>query len=102
MKRILGVLAVIFVAACSSTGIVPLDDGVYMISKRRVQVGISTPEGVKAEVYREANAFCAEKNLVVETIKFEVTDPEFAESGRVYLEFRCKEKSGKLLDWLKF
>jgi hypothetical protein len=78
-------------ASCSSTGVVPLDGGgTYMIAKRSAQVEFGPPDGVKADVYREANEFCAKENKEVETINLEVTNSGFARPGNVSLTFRCK------------
>lgn len=89
MKYIL-VLISFMLTACSSTGIVPMDSGTYMIAKRSAQVGFGPPNGVKADVYREANDFCAKDQKHVETINLEVTNSGFARPGNVSLNFRCK------------
>lgn len=57
MKKVL-ILAALLLPACSSTGVVPMDSGTYLIAKRSAQVGFGPPDGVKADVYREANEFC--------------------------------------------
>ena len=88
--RYLLVLLVFLLAACSSTGVVPMDSGTYMIAKKSAQVGFGPPDGVKADVYREANEFCAKENKEVETINLEVTNSGFAKPGNVCLTFRCK------------
>ena len=89
MKYIL-ILVVFVLAACSSTGVVPMDSGTYMIAKRSAQVGFGPPDGVKADVYREANDFCTKQGKEVETIKLDVTNSGFARPGNVSLHFRCK------------
>lgn len=89
MKYLL-VFLLLLLTACSSTGVVPLDSGSYMIAKRSAQVGFGPPDGVKADVYREANKFCAKQNKEVETINLEVTNSGFAKPGNVSLTFRCK------------
>lgn len=89
MKYIL-ILAAFMLAACSSTGVVRMDSGTYMIAKRSVQVGFGPPDSVKADVYREANDFCAKQQKEVETINLEVTNSGFARPGNVFLQFRCK------------
>ncbi len=89
MKYLL-VLLILLVTACSSTGVVPMDSGTYMIAKRSAQIGFGPPDGVKADVYREANEFCANERKVVETINLEVTNSGFAKPGNVSLIFRCK------------
>ena len=54
------------------------------------QLGFGPPDGVKADVYREANEFCAKEGLEVETVDIEVTNSGFARPGNVSLTFRCK------------
>jgi hypothetical protein len=76
--------------ACGSTGVVPMDNGVFMIAKRSAQAGFGPPVGAKAEVYRQANAFCAKQGKSVETISVDMTDSGFARPGSVTLQFRCK------------
>jgi hypothetical protein len=88
---ITGILAMILFG-CSSTGIVQTDGGKYLIAKKSPQVGLGPPIGVRAEVYQEANEFCAKENKVVETINLELTNAGFARSAVATLEFRCKTK----------
>ena len=80
------------VVACSNTGIVPMDKGTYMISKKSPQIGFGPPIGIKGEAYTEANDFCAKESKAVETIKYEETNAGFARSAAVALEFRCIPK----------
>lgn len=89
MKNIL-VLFTLFLTACSSTGVIPMDDGIYMIAKRSAQVGFGPPDGVKADVYIEANQFCDKKNKKVKTVKLDMTNSGFAKPGNVSLEFKCE------------
>ena len=77
---------------CSSTGVVPMDKGTYLIAKKSAQVGFGPPIAVKGEVYREANDFCAMEGKAVETIKLDETHSGFARSAAVSLEFRCVAK----------
>ena len=67
MRRIL-ILVAAMLAACSSTGIVPMDSGTYIISKRHPQAGFGPPTKIKGEAYQEANDFCAKDQKTVETI----------------------------------
>ena len=83
---------VLAVVGCASTGIVQTDAGKYMIAKKSPQVGFGPPIGVRAEVYQEANEFCAKENKTVETINLELTDSGFGRAAAVNLEFRCKAK----------
>ena len=79
---------VLLVSACSSTGVVPMDEGVYMIAKRSAQVGFGPPDGVKADVYKEANDYCAKTKQKIETVKLVMTNSSFAKAGNVSLEFK--------------
>jgi hypothetical protein len=75
---------------CSSTGVIPMDEGRYMIAQRSVQVGFGPPDAVKAEVYKEANEFCKQQGKTVKTENLQVTDSGFARPGNVSLEFSCQ------------
>ncbi|WP_397390624.1 hypothetical protein [Polynucleobacter sp.] len=80
----------LFLLACSSTGVVPMDGGTFMIAQRSAQVGFGPPDGVKADVYKEANEFCSKQQKTVETIKLDVTNSGFGRPGNVSLQFKCK------------
>jgi hypothetical protein len=87
--RLLCVLALFTLTACSSTGVVPMNKDSYLISKKSAQVGFGPPIGIKGEVYTEANDFCNKEGKAVETLKYEETNSGFARSAAVALEFRC-------------
>jgi hypothetical protein len=76
-------------AACSSTGVVPTDGDNYMVSKRSAQVGFGPADGAKADIYREANDFCATQNKKVKTVSLEMTDSGFARPASASLLFQC-------------
>lgn len=86
------VLFVFILTSCGSTGVVPMDLETYMIAKRSVRAGYGPPDDAKADVYREANEFCAKDTLVIETINLEITNASFARPGNVSLTFRCINK----------
>jgi hypothetical protein len=88
-------LCVAVLAGCASTGIVPMDSGVYMMSKKSAQVGFGPPVGIKGEAYAEANDFCARKGQTVQTTRYEETNAGFARSAAVALEFRCVSDPAK-------
>lgn len=77
-------------SGCASTGVVPADHGVYIISKQSAAGIFGTPEGVKADIYAEANEFCARMNKGVETVKVEAKNAvPFARQGSATLQFKC-------------
>lgn len=88
--KYIAVFSIVLFTACSSTGVVPMDKGTYMIGKRSVQIGFGPPSGVKADVYKEANEFCAQKQKMVKTLNLEVTNSAFAKPGHISLEFQCE------------
>jgi len=90
MKYIWVILVVLTLSSCRSTGVVPMDSGTYFIAKRSLQAGFGPPDGVRADVYREANNFCNQEKKEVETIKLDVTNSGFGRPGNVFLSFRCK------------
>ena len=81
---------VFFMVGCASTGVVPMDAGTYMIAKRSAQAGFGPPDGVKADIYKEANEFCSKENKTVKTIDLQVTNTSFGRPGNVSLTFRCE------------
>jgi hypothetical protein len=66
-----------------------MDRDTYVISKRSAQLGFGPPEGAKADVYKEANEFCAKQNGQVETVRLRMTNSAYAQPGSVSLQFRC-------------
>ena len=83
-------IAVVALTACSNTGVVPTGDDTYMIAKRSAQVGFGPPVNAQADVYEEANAFCAKQQKTLKTVDLDVTNSGFARSGAVNLQFRCE------------
>ena len=89
-STIVAVACLIAIASCSSTGIIPMDAGTHMIAQRSAQVGFGPPNGVKADVYKDANDFCGKEGKTVKTIKLETTDSGFARPASVSLTFSCE------------
>jgi hypothetical protein len=75
--------------ACSSTGVVQTDKDTYMVAKRSAQMGFGPADGVKAEVYQDANAHCSQQGKKVETVSIETTPSGFARPAAASLQFRC-------------
>jgi hypothetical protein len=93
MKTLIGiVITSMLLAACASSGVVPMDKGSYLITKRSAQVGVGPPVGVKADVYVEANEFCQKQGKEVETVNLNMYDTYPARPGGVELQFKCIPK----------
>ena len=93
MRPLLVLLLCVGLAGCASTGVVPMDKDTFMIAKRSPQLGFGQPIGAKADVYREANEFCAKQNKKVETVDFNMQNSGFGRPGSVSLQFRCVSDS---------
>jgi hypothetical protein len=88
MKNALGILALIL-TGCSSTGVVPTGPDTYMLAKRSLAPGATGAE-VTADLYREANAFCAEEKKQLLTVNVTAQDYRpFVRLANSKLEFRC-------------
>jgi hypothetical protein len=80
-------------AGCASTGVVQTDKDVFLISKQSAAGIFGTPDGVRADIYAEANAHCAKSSKAVETVSAEVKDAKpFVRQGSASLQFRCIDK----------
>jgi hypothetical protein len=88
-SALIGICA-LALGACTSTGVVPMGNGMYMIGKRSAQAGFGPPLGTQVDVYKEASDFCAKDGAKsIETVNLDVTDSGFARPGAVNLQFRC-------------
>lgn len=90
MKKAFGIVPMLM-AACassSSTGVVSTSPDTYMIAKSG-GFGVSGAE-VSADLYREANAFCAQQNRQFLRISLNERDKRpFVRAANAKLEFRC-------------
>lgn len=90
MKRICVLIFVFIFTGCASTGVVSEGDGVYMVFKQSAAGIFGTSGGVKADVYSEANEFCARTGKSIETVNAEIKDAiPFVRTGSAMLQFRC-------------
>ncbi|OQP82010.1 hypothetical protein FLG15_12200 [Xanthomonas phaseoli pv. dieffenbachiae] len=62
-----------------------------MVSKRAAQAGFGPPVAAKADIYRQANEFCASRGKKVETVDYQGTDSGFGRPASASLQFRCIE-----------
>jgi hypothetical protein len=86
------IASALVLSACASSGIVPMDKGTYLLTRRSGQVGTGDPVGTKAKVYAEASQFCLRQGLSVETVNLLMSPTRVARPGSVELQFRCVPK----------
>jgi hypothetical protein len=61
-----------------------------MLSKQSAAGIFGTSGGVRADIYAEANDFCARTNKAVETVNLEVKDAvPFVRTSSATLQFKC-------------
>ena len=88
--RYIPLISVLLVAGCASTGVVPADKGTFLISKQSAAGVFGTPDGVRADIYLEANAYCQRTGKAVETVNIEVKGAiPFVRTGSALLQFKC-------------
>ena len=90
---IIVVSLLIFLAACSSTGVIPVGENSYMLSKQTA-TGFQTAVGVTSDVMEEASGYCSKlnKHFVIQNMQSRDGVP-----GRSYatvkLTFGCYDKN---------
>ena len=88
MYKIL-ILTSLLISGCQSTGVIPIDHDSYMIGKKDGTPGLGVSLSNKAEVYKEARAFCNAKGLEVMQLN-ETTLPAMpGRLGSTELQFKC-------------
>jgi hypothetical protein len=81
---------VLFLAGCASSGVVPLSDDLFVISKNTAKVGGGVSASAVADVVAEANDFCAKQSREMERADLKLTPGQMGALGNVTLQFRCK------------
>ena len=71
MKILVFILTMAVITGCGSTGVVQMEDNKFMVSVKKAKVGYVSAAEEKANAYRQANEFCANRNKSVETINLE-------------------------------
>jgi hypothetical protein len=88
VRQAVASVGLLFVAACDSTGPVPIGPDTYMLSKPG---GFFTFSGgsVKADIYREANAFCAQQGKAFMPVTARAINSGPGTPAEAEIEFRC-------------
>jgi hypothetical protein len=89
MRLAVLVIGTTILSACS-TGVVQTDKDTYIVSEKAGGCGFASGGGQVADAYREANDFCAARNLHVETVSSTSRNGvPFAHCADATLTFRC-------------
>ena len=85
-------------AGCSTTGVVPIGEGAYMVAKTSAGGMFSSADAMKAELFREANAFCAGQQKQLVTVKVITLNaiPIVRSFPHAEVQFRCEAESAAL------
>ena len=90
LLKMLSPVMALLLAACASTGVVPMDRDAFMISKTSPACGFRSAAGTRAAIYAEANQFCAARRQQVSTISANGQDGIIgARCASAELVFRC-------------
>jgi hypothetical protein len=89
-RWLLSVMCVVALSACASGGPVKTGPNTYYLTKKSASCGIGGGEGAKADLLREANAFCAKQGKQIQMLdaKAEKGTP-FVRCASAELTFRC-------------
>ncbi len=94
-KHIAGLLAPLaFIAGCASnSGVVPIGQDTYMVS-RQAATGFSGMGTLKADAFKEADAFCKSEGKVMQVVRTQDAQPPFILGNfpKTEIEFMCLAK----------
>ena len=90
------VVALVGVVTCCSanSGVVPIGKDTYMVS-RQAATGFSGSGTLKADAFREANAFCASQGKVMQVVRTEEAKPPYvlANFPKAEVQFMCLDEN---------
>ena len=93
MKTSITLTLILALTGCASSGVVPVERDVFMVTKQSARGAFGSPAALMADLYAEANAFCEKRNSIVETIQEIPRDGiPFIRSADADLRFRCVAK----------
>ncbi|WP_394391413.1 hypothetical protein [Shewanella woodyi] len=94
MKSLVCFGLILMLSACAnSSGVVPLGDDSYLISRSEKGFDV-TGSAVKADAIKEANKYCNSINETIEILKVTQKDMvPFKSDAQAEIEFKCVAKS---------
>lgn len=92
--KVLLILTILLVSACSSSGVVSVGEDTFLITEKAAGCGFSSAEGTKVDVYIKANAHCASLNKDLVTVNITARDGvPLVRCASAELEFKCVDKN---------
>jgi len=93
MKTRIGVAITAVALSGCSTGVVKLEENVFMVSVTSATIGFRAADEERAKCYIQANKYCAEFGKEVKTVNVEARGSGFARPAKARLEFSCVDKA---------
>jgi hypothetical protein len=93
---LLNLISATILSSCASSGVVPMGEGKYILSKKSAGCGFSSGEGTKVDLYKEAGEFCAERKKEVKAVDAVSRDGvPFVRCASAELQFQCVDPVAK-------
>ena len=90
MNRYFPIATCLTLVGCASSGVIPTGADSYMLTKTSAGGAFVSGAAVKGDLYVEANKFCADKGLVVDTLEASSKNAiPFARMPSAELHFKC-------------
>lgn len=93
-RALIMLFSVTLLVSCASTGVIPMSQDSYYIGKKDGSPGLGVSLSNKAQVYKEAHAFCNKKGLELYVLRETVTPAAPARLGSTELHFKCVAPGG--------
>ncbi len=96
MKRLILAPVFMLTACASNTGIVPIGQDTYMVS-RQAATGFSGSGSLKAEAFQEANAYCMGQGKSLQVVNAVEAQPPFVLGNypKAEVQFTCLKADDK-------
>jgi hypothetical protein len=88
MKYILMSSIAIMLAGCASTGVVPIGQDTFMISKQGAG-GFVSVGSLKADIFQEASAYCISKKQTFQVVNTRDQPAGFGRPPEAEVQFMC-------------
>jgi hypothetical protein len=88
MKKIVLVVALTTLVGCASSGVVPIGQDTYMVSKNGA-AGFSSSGSLKAELFQEAAAYCVSQKKIFQVVNTSGNAGGFGHTPEAEVQFMC-------------